>query len=215
MPSWLLRYWTVTTNTLEAVSLTATSAQGMPVLVTVFTLLIATASAVSAAVGVWLTVKSRRDAQWTRDQDEKARLYELARRLHEDLTTGEVERARSVLGHVVHGKMTIGSEVERRDALDSYFRLLWCFERIHAGQRVITASGSTNAETFFRDLFRWHVDEWRRSIHGKGQLRDMLAVALGEKNLDDDQSIAAFSKVCDYFNDAHTDHDVAGERSPA
>lgn len=197
-------------------TLLADGTQATPVVVTVVPWLIAATSAVAAVVSGWLAYKNRRDAQSTRERDEEARLYELARRLHEDLTTGDVERARSVLGHVVHSKMVIGKDIDRREALDSYFRLLWCFERIHAGQVVISASGSTSAEKFFRGMFRWHVAEWKQSIHGAGKIRVKLAAALGAKDLEDSHSIEAFDEVCKYFaKRVPTDRVTESEHEPA
>jgi hypothetical protein len=184
--------------------LAAGNPSGAPTWLTIVTLLVATLSMAGTVGNAWLAHRNRLDVRATRRRDETARLYELSRRLHEDLTTGEVEQARSVLGHVVRSNHMIGGKTERKDALNSYFQLLWCFERIYAAQCVITESGISDAEAFFRQLFKWHVDEWRESIHGDGRLRERLKKALGTQRLDDRQSLKSFNAVCRYFDEYHS-----------
>lgn len=186
-------------NSRVLLTLAAEGSPGTPFWVTVVTLFVAVISSGSALTGVWLTRQNRRDAVTTRLRDDEARLYELVRRLHEDLTTGEVLRARSVLGHVVHSKHVIGAAVPLRDALDAYFSLLWCFERIHAGHRVVAASQASGAQAFFRHLFQCHIDEWHSSIYGEGRLRTRIEEALDGLPLIDGHALWSFKAVCRDF----------------
>lgn len=128
----------------------------------------------------------------------KGQLFELARSLHQDLTTGEVEAARDQVGAVVHGSHVMNSETlpELRTA---YFRILWCFERIYAGRARIGSSWFVGrpARKFLDKLIRWHVQEWRDNFEVRG-FREQLNQALqscdmGE--LQDADSYAAFENV--------------------
>lgn len=96
-------------------------------------------------------------------------LFELARSLHEDLTTGAVQEARDTLGSVVHS----GEPLDREtlpDCMDAYFRLLWSFERVWAGREVIRKADPRGADRqtsplgFLDNLVGWHVTEWATNI---------------------------------------------------
>lgn len=62
--------------------------------------------------------------------------FEIARTLHQDLTTGEVARSRKILGELHYGTFEGPStELDLPSALTAYFTVLWSFERIEAGKK--------------------------------------------------------------------------------
>jgi hypothetical protein len=148
-------------------------------------------SAIIAAIAVWLSVVLYR-----------GQLREHAQSLHRDLTTGEVEEARRVLGGIVHSGAEI-TGVSLDNTLSSYFKLLWCFERVYVGRRRIGGAWMVGRglRKFLDELILWHVDEWDTNLRpvderGRG-LRDRLNSALEEtdRSLQDDDSRDAFKKL--------------------
>ncbi|MDB4897080.1 MAG: hypothetical protein JWN15_3342 [Firmicutes bacterium] len=107
----------------------------------------------------------------------RAEDFRLARDLHVDLTTGEVAKAREVLGTLVHD----GSRIKDEDiprVRTSYFTLLWCFERIYAGRCAI-ADGWTFGNRPLRFLDRlvvWQVEYWAENL---GPAKEALEARLG------------------------------------
>jgi hypothetical protein len=95
------------------------------------------------------------------DSDLSGQLFELARQLHQDLTTGAVQDARNRLGHVAHGSRALTKD-HLESGLDAYFRLLWCFERINAGRNVMCRYRvlGRGPRRFLDELISWHVKEW-------------------------------------------------------
>jgi hypothetical protein len=70
--------------------------------------------------------------------DHRRARFESARTLHHDLTTGEVAAARKTVGSLHYGEFGAPSAAaDWRQALTSYFTLLWCFERIEAGRTAL------------------------------------------------------------------------------
>ncbi|MGJ5806343.1 hypothetical protein ACSCB1_45760 [Streptomyces europaeiscabiei] len=92
--------------------------------------------------------------------------FKLARDLHSDLTTGDVARAREDLGTLVYDGNRIPDD-DLPSVRNSYFRLLWCFERIYAGRRTI-AEGRLlfgNRPLKFLDrLVGWQVQYWFENL---------------------------------------------------
>jgi len=81
----------------------------------------------------------------TAERAHRQELYELARALHADLTTGAVAEARERLGGLIRdeparppGLGDVDPEGNHARMLRAdWFVLLWCFERIRAGRRVL------------------------------------------------------------------------------
>lgn len=123
-------------------------------------LLVATLSTVIAlaatAVGMWVYGEQSRQSA-----------FELARSLHMDLTTGEVVRARVNLIAYLRSPGEPSDELVQ-EALGSYYVLLWCFERILAGRRVLNRSRRWNpslpAVQFLDVLVQWHLGEWGKDL---------------------------------------------------
>lgn len=128
----------------------------------------------------------------------KGQLFELARSLHQDLTTGSVEEARDQVGAVVHGSKVLNADT-LPNVRTAYFRILWCFERINAGRARIGNSwivGSPALEFLDRMIF-WHIQEWYENFEEKG-FRKQLDQALqrnGMGALKDADSYKAFYEV--------------------
>jgi hypothetical protein len=115
--------------------------------------------------------------------------FELARSLHEDLTSGEVAQARNRLGTLVRSEGSLGPD-QRRQAMTAYFTLLWCFERIDIGRQTLAARPSQRALHFLINSIRWHVEEWAEMLP---EVRRRLAD--GSKEPDDGDSMNAFVKL--------------------
>ncbi|WP_371601197.1 hypothetical protein [Streptomyces sp. NBC_00564] len=84
-----------------------------------------------------------------------------------DLTTGEVVRARVNLIAYLRNPGESSDELVQ-EALGSYYVLLWCFERILAGRRVLNRSRRWNpslpAVQFLDTLVQWHLEEWGKDL---------------------------------------------------
>ncbi|MFE7076831.1 hypothetical protein ACFU96_42745 [Streptomyces sp. NPDC057620] len=84
-----------------------------------------------------------------------------------DLTTGEVVQARITLITYLRHPGDSSRELVQ-EALGSYYMLLWCFERILAGRRVLNHSHrwtpSLPAVRFLDSLVRWHLEEWGKDL---------------------------------------------------
>ncbi|WBC14209.1 hypothetical protein O7600_24360 [Micromonospora sp. WMMA1998] len=118
--------------------------------------------------------------------------FELARALHAELTTGTVFEARSILGGLQRGK-TLATPDAATQAMDAYFTLLWCFERIDAGWQTLAAWGSVDAQRFLVNSIRWHVNEWESALP---EIRDAIQ-ASARRKLDDAHSQEALARVAD------------------
>jgi hypothetical protein len=103
--------------------------------------------------------------------------FELARSLHQDLTSGEVARARDLLANLAYrgGGHTLEEAPAIEAVRSAYFTVLWCFERIDAGRFVLTDSPA--ARTFLDELISWHVTEW---WHRMTDIRPVLSNQLTE-----------------------------------
>ena len=114
--------------------------------------------------------------------------FALALRLHTDLATGEVARARDVLGTVVHSGMRT-DKVDLVEERAAYFTLLWSVERVQAGRRTIDQGWFRRRPLEFLDqLVRWHVEYW--AAHQQ-EVKQALEAGLGSK-IDDSQARDAF-----------------------
>ncbi|MEU2722769.1 hypothetical protein [Streptomyces smyrnaeus] len=113
---------------------------------------IAAVLALAAAAGVYLGQSRQAD-------------FALARSLHADLTSGEVAQAREVLGTLVHDPGAI-DEDDWVKVRQSYFTLLWCFERVYAGWYVLASGGklSRGPLGFLDRMIRWHVEYWEANF---------------------------------------------------
>ncbi|WP_371552481.1 hypothetical protein OG266_43965 [Streptomyces sp. NBC_00554] len=110
--------------------------------------------------------------------------FKLARDLHTDLTSGEVARAREDLGTLVYDGSRIADDDLPR-VRNSYFAVLWCFERIYAGRCAIAdgwSFGNRPLKLLDR-LVGWQVRWWSENVgHVKQVLEDRLGVPLSDGN---------------------------------
>jgi len=141
-------------------------------------------------------------------------VYELARSLHADLTTGEVGQARDRLGTVsrlysewfddpapvsFRGHVDLhlpprDRSVEQRvaEVRRDWFTLLWCFQRIRAADELLEHAPSASAgfdhpHRFLRRLIASQVRFLNKeSVHSRAAIRDVLG------DPDDDDSKDAF-----------------------
>lgn len=131
----------------------------------------------AGALGLSIHVARR---QRTRDA------FELARALHTDLTTGVVAEARSVLGGLTRGR-DLRTPEETARAMDAYFTLLWCFERINAGRKSLKTWGSPAAQRFLLESIDWHVRGWDADLP---IIRNVLKTQTGQDVHDNDSVVA-------------------------
>jgi hypothetical protein len=117
--------------------------------------------------------------------------FELARSLHEDLTSGEVALARDRLGTLVRSEGSLDPE-EKRQAMTAYFTLLWCFERIDIGRQTLATRPSKRPRQFLINSIRWHVEEWAEMLP---EVRRRLADSPDE--LDDQDSRKALDRLAE------------------
>jgi len=117
--------------------------------------------------------------------------FEIARTLHLDLTSGEVARARDLLGVLMHGTAAQISRLDKSDARTAYFTLLWCFERILNGRRALVQGKllrrRSRAVRFLDEALAWHLDYW---AVGVDLIRAPLTAILGEEVDDKDSRLA-------------------------
>ncbi|MEU5316949.1 hypothetical protein AB0G67_09510 [Streptomyces sp. NPDC021056] len=110
--------------------------------------------------------------------------FKLARDLHSDLTSGEVARAREDLGTLVYDGSRIADDDLPR-VRNSYFAVLWCFERIYAGRCAI-ADGwffENRPLKLLDRLVGWQVRWWSENVGDvKEVLEDRLGVPLSDGN---------------------------------
>ncbi|MEU5882813.1 hypothetical protein [Spirillospora sp. NPDC047279] len=125
--------------------------------------------------------------------------YELARSLHEDLTSGQVAGARDALGTLVHGPPQPDLDFAPQKIRHAYFTLLWAFERIQAGRhhmaRGSVLGGGKAARRYLDGMIRWHVREW---ASGLPMVRERLEDLTGESMTDSD-SLQAFEELTREF----------------
>lgn len=125
----------------------------------------------SATVAILVFRRQRRQAD-----------FELARSLHQDLTSGDVAHARDLLATLHYPGSRVLDDPAGAEAIRSaYFTVLWSFERVHAGRQVL--ANAPAARTFLDDLIRWHVAEWWQ------RLDDVKAILVAHfAGLDDTES---------------------------
>lgn len=143
---------------------------------------IATVAAVASAIGAW----------WVYRSQSRAGDFELARSLHQDLTSGEVARARDTLT-----RYRRGGEYSS-DVVHAYFTLIWCFERIWRGRESIVRraqnSASHPAVDFLDDCIDWHVLEWHRDFP---EIRMKIRAEPSVSDLDDQDSVGPFAALAE------------------
>jgi hypothetical protein len=136
------------------------------------------ASALIALIAIFV---SWRVYAYQRQQNQ----FALALALHRDLTTGEVAMARDVIGTIWYGDEPKRGPITYKEALTAYFTVLWCFERIRAGDRTMRAhsrrlrkcsKSTTPALKFMYDMIHWHVREWASYLE---YIRDLLGERFG------------------------------------
>ncbi|WP_210585866.1 hypothetical protein [Streptomyces sp. GESEQ-35] len=114
----------------------------------------------------------------------RAEDFKLARDLHSDLTSGDVARAREDLGTLVYDGSRITDDDLPR-VRNSYFAVLWCFERIYAGRCAIAdgwSFGNRPLELLDR-MVGWQVRYWSENAGDvKQALEDRLGVELSDGN---------------------------------
>jgi hypothetical protein len=124
----------------------------------------------------------------------------LALALHQDLTTGEVAAARDVIGTLWYADEPTRGPVTNKEVLTAYFTILWCFERIYAGDRTMRANSwwlsRSNRHTsppldFLHRMIHWHVREWASYIV---QIRGLIRARFG-RYPDDKYSRAGLTKL--------------------
>jgi hypothetical protein len=144
-------------------------------------------------------------------------LYELARSVHEDLTTGEVAEARDRLGTLVRARRRLwGNPIEPhhthdtaiRDAYDpspdghrmaqlrrDWFTLLWCFQRVNAALDLLAEAPSEVAHGRQRDPRNFLADLIRDQVRFLNTDATDVRAALEEydkRPVDDRESSQAF-----------------------
>jgi hypothetical protein len=159
---------------------------------------LATVSATVAVIAVAI-------AWYTHAQQRRQSHLALAIALHHDLTSGEVAAARDLLGRLIYNAETV-KDVATEDLMAAYFTVLWCFERVSAGERsmrehnrrLADRSRTTPPLRFLYDCIHWHVHEAHRY---RNQVRSALTQRLG-KAPDDALSISAVAHLVDVLNTA-------------
>ena len=121
--------------------------------------------------------------------------FEIARTLHLDLTSGEVARARDLLGVLMHGTRAQISCLDKTDVRSAYLTLLWCFERILNGRRALVQGKllrrRSRAVQFLDEALAWHLDYWAVAVD---LVRPPLTALLGQE-VDDKDSRSALSAL--------------------
>ncbi|MBT2488925.1 hypothetical protein J7E96_10390 [Streptomyces sp. ISL-96] len=156
-------------------------------------------SIVALALSLVATVAQRRRAN-----------MEIARALHIDLTSGVVADARKPLGELAFAvrseweadrvspdleKALRESSAEAADLRHHYFILLWCFERVWNGYKVIWADRrvvGVRPSREFADMLGWHVRNWSQDLPA---IKMALETQLGE--IHDGDSARAFAALGD------------------
>ncbi len=117
--------------------------------------------------------------------------FDLARLLHADLTSGEVARARDLLGALLRSPDTFRDDA-LPDVRTAYFTVLWSFERLYAGRRAIEDGGTASRRPlkFLDRLIRWPLAYWSENLP---RVREVLEQRLG--TVEDDQSIEALVEL--------------------
>jgi hypothetical protein len=117
--------------------------------------------------------------------------FDLARVLHADLTSGEVAKARDLLGTLLHAPDTVADDV-LPDIRTAYFTVLWCLERLYAGRRTIKDGGAASRRPlkFLDRLISGPLAYWSDNLP---RVREVVEQRLGP--IEDDQSVQAFEEL--------------------
>ncbi|MGW4769791.1 hypothetical protein ACWEO2_17315 [Nocardia sp. NPDC004278] len=89
--------------------------------------------------------------------------FRFAADLHQDLTTGAVAAARHVVGTSLYGNSDARSRVQDQ-VMQSYYVLLWGFERLATGAEVLRRAKYAEAILVLHDAVEWHVIEIGKNI---------------------------------------------------
>lgn len=131
-------------------------------------------------------------AWWVYRGQSRSADFELARSLHQDLTSGEVARARDTLTRY---RLT-GQCASTAETVHAYFTLLWCFERVLRGRESISRrsrSTSTHpALDYLDECTDWHLKQWE---HDFPEIRQRLKAELGTRTLDNEDTLASFKTL--------------------
>jgi hypothetical protein len=108
--------------------------------------------------------------------------FELACLLHRDLTTGEVAEARDKLGTLLHDPVRFTPD-DLPEVRTAYFTLLWCFERIYLGRRVMVAGRvpSKRPLRLLDDLVTYQVRYWDENLPAIKQAIETLGDVKDER----------------------------------
>jgi len=117
--------------------------------------------------------------------------FDLARLLHADLTSGEVAKARDLLGTLLHSPNSVAAD-DLPHVRTAYFTVLWCFERLYAGRRAIEDGGTASRRPlrFLDLLISGQLTYWSANLP---RIRDELQQRLGP--LEDTHSVWAFEEL--------------------
>ncbi|MFD6821468.1 hypothetical protein ACFWC5_13975 [Streptomyces sp. NPDC060085] len=145
---------------------------------------------------------------------------EIARALHVDLTSGVVADARRPLGELAfalrNGQQAEGAQdwgqvlrrrgIEAEELRHHYFVLLWCFERVWHGYRVISSDRliGLGVGNEFAKMLGWHVRNWSVDLPA---IKKALEAEVGE--IHDDDSAHALASLGDAVL---TDEDIRSMR---
>ena len=88
----------------------------------------------------------------------KRESYVVAREILFDLTSGEVGRARDVLGTLRYGDEGGWQALSYSDVINRYYILEWALERAGFGLKGLRPAGH-QVEDAMRQTIRWHIDE--------------------------------------------------------
>lgn len=82
-----------------------------------------------------------------------------------DLTTGETENARNIIGTFRYGNIEAVERYSAPDIIRAYYRLSWALERSAIAVEIIEESGWLQyAERAVNFQWRWHLEEISRNI---------------------------------------------------
>ncbi|MEV6105687.1 hypothetical protein AB0M28_13365 [Streptomyces sp. NPDC051940] len=113
--------------------------------------------------------------------------FDLARILHADLTSGDVAKARDLLGTLLHSPDSFRDDA-LPDVRTAYFTVLWSFERLYAGRRAIEDGGAASRRPlkFLDRLISRPLAHWSENLP---RVRAVLVQRLGP--VEDDQAMQA------------------------
>ncbi|RPF46483.1 hypothetical protein EDD96_3061 [Streptomyces sp. Ag109_G2-6] len=147
-------------------------------------------SFIVAIVALYISVRlNRRQRQITR--------LEIARNLHGELISDSAIKDRHTLGTIHWQNRSISSKGgERGDVMCAYFAMLWRFERLHAGRKVLLEeNGNAHdiALTILDNQIRTHVQEYVCTFH---EIRAKLTESDKKDPVFDGAYVDSFGELC-------------------